>query len=42
MDEILAYFDNRITQGIVERSSKKIKLIKRRAYDLTKFVRAAP
>ncbi|YAF95973.1 MAG: ISL3 family transposase [Nodularia sp. CChRGM 3473] len=37
IDEILAYFDHRITQGIVEGINQKIKLIKRRAYGLTNF-----
>ncbi len=36
-DEILAYFDNRTTQGAVEGINQKIKLIKRRAYGLTNF-----
>lgn len=33
-DEILAYFDNRTSQGIVEGINQKIKLIKRRAYGM--------
>lgn len=37
IDEILAYFDNRTTQGIVEGINQKIKLIKRRAFGLTNF-----
>jgi transposase len=37
IDEILAYFDNRTTQGVVEGINQKIKLIKRRAYGLTNF-----
>jgi transposase len=37
IDEILAYFDNRTTQGTVEGINQKIKLIKRRAYGLTNF-----
>jgi transposase len=37
IDEILAYFDNRTTQGIVEGINQKIKLIKRRAYGFTNF-----
>lgn len=37
IDEILAYFDRRTTQGIVEGINQKIKLIKRRAYGLTNF-----
>ncbi len=35
--EILAYFDNRTTQGVVEGINQKIKLIKRRAYGLNNF-----
>ncbi len=34
LDEILAYFDNRTSQGIVEGINQKIKLIKRRAYGM--------
>lgn len=37
IDEILAYFDNRTTQGIVEGINQKIKLIKRKAYGLNNF-----
>ena len=37
IDEIVAYFDNRTTQGIVEGINQKIKLIKRKAYGLTNF-----
>ena len=37
IDEILAYFNNRTTQGAVEGINQKIKLIKRRAYGLTNF-----
>jgi transposase len=37
IEEILAYFDNRTTQGAVEGINQKIKLIKRRAYGLTNF-----
>jgi transposase len=37
IDEILAYFDNRTTQGVVEGINQKIKLIKRRAFGLTNF-----
>lgn len=37
MGEILAYFDNRTSQGIVEGINQKIKLIKRRAYGMTNF-----
>lgn len=37
IDEIVAYFDHRTTQGAVEGINQKIKLIKRRAYGLTNF-----
>ena len=37
IDEIVAYFDCRTTQGAVEGINQKIKLIKRRAYGLTNF-----
>jgi transposase len=37
IDEILAYFDNRTTQGVVEGINQKIKLIKRKGYGLTNF-----
>ncbi len=37
IDEILAYFDNRTTQGTVEGINQKIKLIQRRGYGLTNF-----
>lgn len=37
LHEILAYFDNRTSQGIVEGINQKIKLIKRRAYGMTNF-----
>lgn len=37
IDEILAYFDNRTTQGVVEGINQKIKLIKRKAYGMTNF-----
>ena len=37
IDEILAYFDRRTTQGTVEGINQKIKLIKRRAYGLKNF-----
>lgn len=37
IDEIVAYFDNRTTQGSVEGINQKIKLIKRRAYGLNNF-----
>lgn len=36
-DEILAYFDNRTTSGIVEGINNKLKLIKRSAYGFTNF-----
>jgi transposase len=37
LDEILAYFDNRTTSGIVEGINNKLKLIKRSAYGFTNF-----
>jgi len=37
INEIVAYFDNRTTQGTVEGINQKIKLIKRKAYGLTNF-----
>lgn len=37
IDEILAYFDHRTTQGVVEGINQKIKLIKRKAFGLTNF-----
>lgn len=37
LDEILAYFDNRTTQGIVEGINNKLKLIKRSAYGFRNF-----
>jgi transposase len=37
IDEILAYFDHRTTQGVVEGINQKIKLIKKRAYRLSNF-----
>jgi transposase len=37
IDEILAYFDHRATQGVVEGINQKIKLIKKRAYGLSNF-----
>jgi transposase len=37
IEEIISYFDNRTTQGVVEGINQKIKLIKRRAYGLTNF-----
>jgi transposase len=36
-DEILAYFDNRTTSGVVEGINNKIKLIKRSGYGFTNF-----
>ena len=37
IEEIIAYFANRTTQGVVEGINQKIKLIKRRAYGLSNF-----
>lgn len=37
LDEILAYFDNRTTSGIVEGINNKLKLIKRSAYGFRNF-----
>ena len=37
LDEILAYFDNRTTSGVVEGINNKLKLIKRSAYGFTNF-----
>ena len=37
IDEIVAYFDQRTTQGAVEGINQKIKLIKKRAYGLSNF-----
>jgi transposase len=37
IDEIVAYFDQRTTQGAVEGINQKIKLIKRKAYGLSNF-----
>lgn len=37
IEEILAYFDQRTTQGVVEGINQKIKLIKKRAYGLSNF-----
>jgi transposase len=37
LDEILAYFDNQTTQGIVEGINNKLKLIKRSAYGFRNF-----
>ncbi len=37
IDEIVAYFDHRTTQGAVEAINQKIKLIRRRGYRLSNF-----
>jgi transposase len=37
MDEIIAYFDNRTTSGVVEGINNKLKLIKRSAYGFRNF-----
>ncbi|MCC3410099.1 MAG: transposase, partial [Microcoleus sp. PH2017_10_PVI_O_A] len=37
LDEIIAYFDNRTTSGIVEGVNNKLKLIKRSAYGFRNF-----
>jgi transposase len=37
LDEILAYFNNRTTSGVVEGINNKLKLIKRSAYGFTNF-----
>ena len=37
LGEILAYFDNRTTQGVVEGINNKLKLIKRRGYGFRNF-----
>jgi transposase len=37
LDEILAYFDNRTTNGVVEGINNKLKLIKRSAYGFRNF-----
>ncbi len=37
LDEILAYFDNRTTSGVVEGINNKLRLIKRSAYGFTNF-----
>lgn len=37
LDEILAYFENRTTSGVVEGINNKLKLIKRKAYGFTNF-----
>ena len=36
-DDLLAYFDNRTTSGIVEGINNKLKLIKRSGYGFTNF-----
>ena len=37
IDEIIAYFDNRTTSGVVEGINNKLKLIKRSAYGFRNF-----
>ncbi|WP_442922213.1 transposase [Microcoleus sp. B4-D4] len=37
LPEIIAYFDNRTTSGIVEGINNKLKLIKRSAYGFRNF-----
>ena len=37
LDEIIAYFDNRTTNGVVERINNKLKLIKRSGYGFRNF-----
>jgi transposase len=37
LDEIIAYFDNRTTSGVVEDINNKLKLIKRSAYGFRNF-----
>jgi transposase len=37
LGEIIAYFDNRTTQGVVEGINNKLKLIKRRSYGFRNF-----
>jgi len=37
LDEIIAYFDNRTTNGVVEGITNKLKLIKRSAYGFRNF-----
>jgi transposase len=37
IEEILAYFEHRTTQGVVEGINQKIRLIQRKAYGLTNF-----
>ncbi len=37
LDEIIAYFDNRTTSGVVEGINNKLKLIKRSGYGFTNF-----
>ncbi|WP_293085704.1 transposase [Moorena sp. SIO4A1] len=36
-DEIIAYFDNRTTSGVVEGINNKLKVIKRSAYGFRNF-----
>ncbi len=38
LDEIIAYFDNRTTSGVVEGINNKLKLIKRSAYGFTQIL----
>ncbi len=37
IDEIIAYFDNRTTSGVVEGINNKLKLIKRSGYGFRNF-----
>jgi transposase len=37
LDEIISYFDNRTTSGVVEGLNNKLKLIKRSAYGFRNF-----
>ena len=37
LDEIIAYFDNRTTSGVVEGINNKLKLIKRSSYGFRNF-----
>jgi transposase len=37
MGEIISYFDNRTTQGVVEGINNKLKLIKRMGYGFRNF-----
>ncbi|MGB6300046.1 MAG: transposase [Rivularia sp. (in: cyanobacteria)] len=37
MDEVIAYFDNGITNGVVEGINNKLKLIKRSDYGFRNF-----